>query len=83
MKRARARAARAMTNRMTVVGEEEGKDSKAMAMATRVVVGERMPMATKRVMATKTRVAEKEEGNGKGNNSNGNGKEDSNGEQQQ
>jgi hypothetical protein len=51
-------------------------------MATRVA-GKRTATVTKRVMATKTREAGKEEGNSnsKGCKSNGNGKEDDNGEQ--
>ncbi len=49
---------------MRVVGKEEGKDAKAMAMATRVA-GKRTVVSTKRGMATKTREAGEEEGNGK------------------
>ncbi len=73
--------ARAMVMAMLVAGDEEGKGGKAMAMATRVV-GKRTAMATRRVMGTVTREADKEEGNGKGNKSNVDGKEDSNGKQQ-
>ncbi len=63
---------------MRVSGKEGGKGGKAMVLATRVA-GKQMGSATKRVMATKTREAGKEEGNGKGGMSNGNGKEDGNG----
>ncbi len=45
-------------------------------------VGKWTAMATKRVMAIKTRAAGKEEGNGKGGKSNCNGKGDGNGKQQ-
>jgi hypothetical protein len=76
------RAAREITMAMRVVGEEEGKGSKAMALATRVA-GKRMVTATKRVMVTKMREVGKEEGNCKGGKSDGNGKEDGDGEQQQ
>ncbi len=40
---------------MRVAGNKEGKGGKAMVMATRVV-HKRTAMATKRVMATKTRL---------------------------
>ncbi len=70
-----------MVTAMTrVAGDKEGKGSKAMATATRVV-GKRMVTATKRAMAMKTREECKEEGNGKGGKSNGNGKEEDNGEE--
>jgi hypothetical protein len=74
------KVAREITTTMRVVGEEEGKGGKAMALATRVA-GERMVTATKRVMVTKMREADKEEGNCKGGKSDGNGKEDGKGEQ--
>ncbi len=64
---------------MRFARKEEGEGSKAMAMATRVA-GKLTATATKRVMATKTREAGKEEGNGTGGKSNGDGKEDGNGE---
>jgi hypothetical protein len=67
---------------MRVVGKEEGKGGKALALATRVA-GEQTATATKRVMATKTREAGKEEGTGKGGKRDGNNKEDGNGKQQQ
>jgi hypothetical protein len=67
---------------MRVAGQEEGKGSKAMAMATRVV-GKRMGTMTRRVMAMKTREAGEEEGNSKGSNSGGNHLEDGDGERQQ
>ncbi len=79
-KRARVRAARAITMAMRVAGEEEGKGGKAMALATRVV-GKWTATATKRAMTTKTREVGKKEGNGKGGKSNGDGKEDGNGKQ--
>ncbi len=60
--RARARAARAMVTTTRVAGDKVGKGGKAMATATRVA-GEQMAMATKRAMATKTRL----EGVGGGN----------------
>ncbi len=53
--RVRERAARAMETTMRVAGDKEGKGGKAMATATRVA-GKWMAMATKRVMATKTRL---------------------------
>ncbi len=70
------RVARAMATTMRVVGNKEGKGSKAMAMATRVA-SERMAIAMKRAMATKTRETCKEEGNGRAGKSDSNGKEDS------
>jgi hypothetical protein len=67
---------------MRVAGKEEGKGSKAMAMATQAAC-ERTARLTKRAMAMKTREAGKEEGNGKkGSKRDGNGKEDGDGEQQ-
>jgi hypothetical protein len=81
MKRARARAARAMTIAMRVVGEEDGEGGKAIALATRVV-GEWMATATKRAMATKMREAGKDDGNCKGGKTNGEGKKDGNSKQQ-
>ncbi len=54
-KRARARAARVMVMTMRVAGSREGKGSKAMATATRVV-GKRTAMTMKRVMAEMTRL---------------------------
>ncbi len=56
-KRARARAARAMEMTMRVAGDKGAKGGKAMARVTRVA-GKRMAtaMATKRAMATKTRL---------------------------
>jgi hypothetical protein len=72
-KRARERVARAITIEMRVVGKEENKGGKAMALATRVA-GEWTATATKRTMAMKTREVGKEEGNGKGGKSNGNSK---------
>jgi hypothetical protein len=53
-----------MTMAMRVVGKEEGKGNKAMALATRVAK-ERMATATKRAMVTKTREAGRKEGNDK------------------
>jgi hypothetical protein len=64
---------------MRVPSEEEGKGSKAMAMATRAG-DERMATLMKRAMATKMREVGKDEGNGKGGKSDGNGKEDGDGE---
>jgi hypothetical protein len=63
-----------------VVGYEEGKGGKAMAMATRAA-GKRTAMAKTRAMVMATREAGEKEGNGKGNKSI-NGKEDGNGERQ-
>ncbi len=54
--RAGAKAARAMEMTMRVVGNKEGKGSKAMVIETRVA-GEQMATATKRAMTTKTRSA--------------------------
>jgi hypothetical protein len=63
-KRERARAARAMATAMRVVGNEEGKGNKAIAMATRIegewtatVTNRVMMMAMKRMMVTVTTVA--------------------------
>jgi hypothetical protein len=78
MKRAGARAARAMMRAMRVVGEEEGKGGKATRVA-----GEWMATSTKSVMATTTREAGKEEGIGMGGKSNGDGEEDGNGKRRQ
>jgi hypothetical protein len=75
-----SRVARAIAKAMRGAGTKEGKGSKAMAMATRVV-GDYTATATKKAMATKTREVNKEEGNGKGNKNNGDGKEDGRGEQ--
>ncbi len=58
MKRVRARVARAMAKVMRVAVDEEGKDGKAIAMATRMV-GEWTVMVRKRAMAMTTRVAGK------------------------
>jgi hypothetical protein len=65
---------------MRVVGIEEGKGSKAMAMATRVA-GEQTATVMARVMGMKTKEAGEEEGDGKGGKSNGNDKEDGNDKQ--
>jgi hypothetical protein len=54
-KRARARVARATEMTMRVVGNKEGEDSTAMAMATRVA-GKWTATVTKRAMVTKTRL---------------------------
>ncbi len=59
MKRARARAAEAMATAMRVLGDKEGKDGKAMVMATRMA-GEWTAIATKRAMAMATRVVRKQ-----------------------
>ncbi len=67
-----------MVPAMKVVDNEEGEGSKAMAMVTRMA-GKRMAVATKRVMAMKTREASKKEGNGKGGKSNGGGKKEGGG----
>jgi hypothetical protein len=64
---------------MRVVGIEDGKGGKAMAMATRVV-GKWMAAATTRAMVMKIKGAGEEEGNGKGGKGNGDGKEEGNGE---
>jgi hypothetical protein len=56
MTRERARVARTMVTAMRVVGNEEGKSGKAMAMATRMA-GEWTATATKSAMAMATRVA--------------------------
>jgi hypothetical protein len=53
--RVRARAARAMETTMRVAGDEEGKDGKTMERVTRVA-GKQTVAATKRAMATKTRL---------------------------
>ncbi len=53
--RARARAARGMEMTMRVAGIKEGDGVKEMVTAIRMV-GERTVMATKRAMATKTRL---------------------------
>jgi hypothetical protein len=66
---------------MRVGGNEEGKGSKAMAIATRVA-GERTAMLTKSAMGTKTREVGDEKGIGKGGKSSGDGEEDGNGKQQ-
>jgi hypothetical protein len=58
MKTARARAARAMAMAMMVAGDKDGNGGKAMMMATRMA-GKWTAMATKRAMATVTRVAGK------------------------
>jgi hypothetical protein len=81
MKRARARAARAITMVMRVAGEKEGDSSKAMALAARVA-GKQTATAVKGVMTMKMTEAGKEEGNGNCGKSNGDGKEDDNGDQQ-
>ncbi len=52
---ARAWAARAMVTTMRVAGDAEGEGGKAMGTAARVV-GEQTATATKRVMATNTRL---------------------------
>jgi hypothetical protein len=67
-----------MVMAMRVVGDNEGKGGKAMAMATRMV-GKGTAVAMKRTMLAATREAGKEEMNGKDDMSNGDGKEDSNG----
>jgi hypothetical protein len=64
---------------MRVVSKEEGKGSKAMAIATRVAGKQTAVTALKRAMATKMREAGEVEGNGKGAKSDGDGKEDRNG----
>ncbi len=51
----RVRVARVMVTTIRVVGGKEGKSIKAMARATRVG-GEQTTIATKREMATKTRL---------------------------
>ncbi len=66
---------------MRMAGIKEGKGSKAMVIATRVV-GKGMATATTRAMVTKTKEVGEEERNSKGGKSHGNGEEDSNGEQQ-
>jgi hypothetical protein len=78
---ARARVARAMAMVMRVAGNEEGKGSKAMAMATRVA-SERTAMLTKIAMATKTREVGDEEGIGRGSKSSGDGEEEGDGKRQ-
>jgi hypothetical protein len=50
---------------MRVVGIEEGKGGKVMAMATRVA-GKWTATAKTRTMVSKTKEASEEEGNGKG-----------------
>ncbi len=59
-KRERARAARAMVKVMRVVGDEEGEDGKAMAMATRMA-GKWTVMMRKRAMAMVARVVGKQQ----------------------
>jgi hypothetical protein len=54
-KRERGRVARAMVKVMRMAGNEEGEDSKVMAMATRMA-DEWTVTARKRAMATATRV---------------------------
>ncbi len=63
---------------MRVAGKEEGKGSKAMALAKRVG-GKWLATATKRAMATMTWEVGEEEGNCKDGKSNGDGKEDGDG----
>jgi hypothetical protein len=67
---------------MRVLGEEEGKGGKAMAMATRAA-GELTATLMKSAVATKTREVGKEEGIGRGGKSNSDGKEDGNCKQRQ
>jgi hypothetical protein len=55
-KRERARVARAMAKVMRVAGDEEGEDSKAMAMAKRMA-GNWTVIARKRAMVMAMRVA--------------------------
>jgi hypothetical protein len=76
--RERARAARENAMEMRVVGVEEGKGGKAMAMATRMA-GDRTATANTRMMVTKMMEVDEEEGNDKGGKSNGNGEEDGDG----
>jgi hypothetical protein len=64
-----------------VVGKEEGKGGKAIALATGVM-GEQTATATRRAMATKTREVGKEEGICKGGKSDGDSNKDGNGKQQ-
>ncbi len=78
--RERARAARENAMAMRVVGVEEVKGGKVMAMATRVA-SKWMVTAKTRVMVTKTKEAGVEEGNSKCGKSDGDGEEDSEGEQ--
>ncbi len=65
---------RAMGAGMRVVGNKKGEGSMAMAMATKMV-GEWTTTATKRAIATATRVPGDKEGNGDGGKSNGDGNE--------
>ncbi len=58
-KRERAKAARAMATAIGGVGNEDGESSKTMAMATRMA-GKLTATATKRAMATTTRVMGKQ-----------------------
>ncbi len=69
------RVAMAMATVMRVVGDKEGEGRKVMAMATRVT--QLTPTATKRLLATATRVPGNKEGNGDGNKE-GDRKEDGN-----
>jgi hypothetical protein len=55
----RARAARAMATTMRVAGNKEGKDNKAMVMATRIA-GEWTATAINRAMVMVTWVAGKQ-----------------------
>jgi hypothetical protein len=56
--RARTRAARGMATAMRVAGNKEGKGSKAVVIAKRMV-DKCTAMATKRAMGTTTRVVSK------------------------
>ncbi len=69
-----------MTMLMMMMGEEEGKGGKVMAMATRVAC-KQMAMPMKGVISIKTKEAGKEEVDGKGSKRDGNGMDSGNGKQ--
>jgi hypothetical protein len=75
-----ARVARANLMARRVVGIEEGKGGKAMAIAA-WVAGKEMATTMMRAMVMNTKEAGEEEGNGKGGKRDGNGEEDGNGKQ--